>query len=87
MIETLATRTRRLRGDQVEVFKILNGYENIDSNIFFLEIKQSKITRGHNFTLVKNKVDWMLESFHFPRGPSMYGINYQQSVYRDYSRI
>ena len=37
--------TRRLRGDQIEVFKILNGYENIDSNIFF-EIKESKITRG-----------------------------------------
>ena len=43
--------TRRLRGDQIEVFKILNGYENIDSNIFF-EIKESKITRGHNYTLV-----------------------------------
>ena len=27
--------TRRLRGDQIEVFKICNGYENIDSNIFF----------------------------------------------------
>ena len=28
--------TRRLRGDQIEVFKILlNGYENIDSNIFY----------------------------------------------------
>ena len=26
--------TRRLQGDQIEVFKILNGYENIDSNIF-----------------------------------------------------
>ena len=26
--------TRRLRGDQIEVFKILNGYENIDSIIF-----------------------------------------------------
>ena len=26
--------TRRLRGDQIEVFKILNGYENIDCNIF-----------------------------------------------------
>ena len=25
--------TRRLKGDQIEVFKILNGYENIDSNI------------------------------------------------------
>ena len=27
------------------MFKILNGYENIDSNIF-LEIRQSKITSG-----------------------------------------
>ena len=27
-------RTRRLRGDQIEVFTILNGYENIDRNIF-----------------------------------------------------
>ena len=41
-------------GDQIEVFKILNGYENIDSNIFF-EIKESKITRGHNYTLVKKQ--------------------------------
>ena len=43
--------TRRLRGDQIEVFKILNGYANIDSNLIF-EIKEIKITRGHNFTLV-----------------------------------
>ena len=43
--------------------------------IFFFEIKQSIITRGHNFTLMKK------QSFHFPRGPSMYGINYKQSVY------
>ena len=70
--------TRRLRGDQIEVFKVLKGYENIDSNIFF-ETRKIKITRGHNFMLVKNKLDWMLESFHFPRGPSMYGINYQQT--------
>ena len=26
--------TRRLRGDQIDVFKILNGYENIDINVF-----------------------------------------------------
>ena len=45
--------TRRLGGGgQIEVFKILNGYENIDSNIF-LEIMEGKITRGHNYTLVK----------------------------------
>ena len=36
------------------MFKILNGYENIDFNIFS-EIKESKITRGHNFTLVKKQ--------------------------------
>ena len=34
--------TRRLRGDQIEVFKILNGYENIDSIILF-EIKERKV--------------------------------------------
>ena len=28
--------TRRLRGGQIEVFKILNGYENIDINMFSL---------------------------------------------------
>ena len=26
--------TRRLRGDQVGVYKILNGHENIDPNVF-----------------------------------------------------
>ena len=48
------TRNAKITGDQIEVFKILNGFENIDSNIFF-EIKESKITRGHNFTLVKKQ--------------------------------
>ena len=33
---------------------VLNGYEKIDCNIFF-EIKESKITRGHNFTFVKKQ--------------------------------
>ena len=72
--------TRRLRGDQIEVFKTLNGYENIDSNIFF-EIKKIKITRGHNFTLVKKQSRLDVRSIRFPRGPSMYGINYQLIVY------
>ena len=34
--------TRRLRGDQIEVFNILNGYENIDSNIFFSKFGKVK---------------------------------------------
>ena len=56
--------TRRLMGDQIEVFKILKGYENIDSNIFF-EIKESKITRGHNFTLVKKQSRLDIRKFSF----------------------
>ncbi len=47
------------------MFKILNGYENIDSNIFFLEIKQSKRTRGHNFTLVKKQSRLDVRKFSF----------------------
>ena len=35
--ELTTLETRRLRGDQIEVFKILNGYENIDRNIFFFK--------------------------------------------------
>ena len=33
----ITLETRRLRGDQklIVVFKILNGYENIDRNIFY----------------------------------------------------
>ena len=27
--------TRRLRGDQIEVFKIVNGYEDVDKNVLF----------------------------------------------------
>ena len=46
--------TRRLRGDQIEVFKILNGYENIDRNMFFSLNKDSR-TRGHEVKLVKDQ--------------------------------
>ena len=45
--------TRRLR-DQIEVFKILNGYENIDRNIFFT-VKEERRTRGHGVTLAKKQ--------------------------------
>ena len=60
----ITLETRRLRGDQIEVFKIMNGYENIDSNIFF-EIKKPKITRGHNFTLVKKQSRLDVRKFSF----------------------
>ena len=46
--------TRRLRGDQIEVLKILNGYENIDRNLFF-SLKKDSRTRGHEVKLVKDQ--------------------------------
>ena len=48
------------------MFKILNVYENIDSNIFF-EIKESKITRWHNFTMVKKQSRLDVRKFSFSR--------------------
>ena len=58
------TRNGKIKEDQIEVFNILNGYENIDSNIFF-EIKECKITRGHNFTLVKKQSRLDVRTFSF----------------------
>ena len=45
--------TRRLR-DHIEVFKILNGYENIDRNILF-SAKEERRTRGHGIILAKKQ--------------------------------
>ena len=35
-------------------FLILNGYENIDRNIFF-SVKEERRTRGHGVTLAKKQ--------------------------------
>ena len=56
--------TRRLRGDQIEVFKILNGYENIDRNIFF-SLKKDNRTRGHEVTLEKYQCTLDIRKYSF----------------------
>ena len=43
--------TRRLRGDQIEMFKIVDGYEDIDRNTF--KLQEGSRTRGHKAVLVK----------------------------------
>ena len=58
------SRDKRLRGDQIEVFMMLNGYENINRNMFF-SLKKDSRTRGHEVKLVKGQctsVDWKSES-------------------------
>ena len=44
--------TRRMRGDQIEVFKIMHGYEGLDTNMFF-RLKTGIKVRGHNWELAK----------------------------------
>ena len=39
------------RGDQKEVLKIMNGYEDVDKNMFF-KLKEGSITREHKAALV-----------------------------------
>ncbi len=46
------------------MFKILNGYENIDRNIFFT-VKEERRTRGHEFTLAKKQCRLDIRNFSF----------------------
>ena len=46
--------TRRLRGDQIEVFNIVNGYENVDRYMFF-KLREGSRIRGQKTALVKEQ--------------------------------
>jgi len=48
-------KDRRERGDMIEVFKILNGKEHIDSGQFFKLSDNSYCLRGHNKKLIKER--------------------------------
>ena len=56
--------TRRLRGDQIEVFKIVNGYEDVDRNMFF-KLKEGSRTRGHQAALVKEQCRLDMRKYFF----------------------
>ena len=56
--------TRRLRGDQIEVFKIVNGYEDVDRNMFF-KLKEGSRTRGHEAALVKEQCRLDMRKYSF----------------------
>ena len=56
--------TRWLRRDQIEIFKILNGHDNIDRNIFF-SLKKDNRTRGHEVTLVKDQCRLDIRKYSF----------------------
>ena len=57
-------QTRRLRGDQIEVFKIVNGYDDVDRNMFF-KLKEGSRTRGHKAALVKEQCRLDMRKYSF----------------------
>ena len=56
--------TRRLREYQVEEFKIVNGYEDVDRNMFF-KLKEGSRTRGHKAALVKEQCRLVTRKYSF----------------------
>ena len=56
--------TRRLRGDQIEVFTIVKGYEDVDRNMFF-KLKEGSRTRGHKAALVKEQCRLDMRKYSF----------------------
>ena len=56
--------TRRLRGDQIEVFKIENGYEDVDRNMF-VKIKEGSRIRVHKAALVKEQCRLDMRKYSF----------------------
>ena len=58
------SRDKEVREDQIEIFKILNGYENIDRNMF-LSLKKDSRTRGHEIKLTKDQCRLDIRKFSF----------------------
>ena len=58
--------TKRLRGDQIEVFKIVNGYEDVDRNMFY-KLKKGSRTRRHKAALVKEQCRLDMRKYPFPQ--------------------
>ena len=48
----ISSKVLKFADDTIEVFQILNGYEDVDRNIFF-KPKEGSRTRGHKAALVK----------------------------------
>ena len=57
-------KLRVLRGNQIEVFKILNGFENIDTNIL-LSLKKDSRTGRLEVTLVKGQCRLYIRKYSF----------------------
>ena len=62
-LKLTACETRRPRGDLIEVFKIIKGFEKIDSLRLF-SFAESNL-RGHSLKLFKNRFNTSVGKFSF----------------------
>ena len=74
--------TRRLSGDKIKLFKILNGYEIVI--LIFFKIKERKVTRGHNCRLVNKQST--LDVTQYSLSQNATSVNYVQEQNRQVSR-
>ena len=56
--------TRKLKGDQIEVFKIVNGYEDVDRNMFF-KLKKAVEPEDTKQLLVKEQCRLDMRKYSF----------------------
>jgi len=49
----MTLKSRRKRGDMIEVFKLIKGIDKIDKNIFFSLADNNRV-RGHQYRLLKS---------------------------------
>ena len=47
-------KQRRVRGDLIKVFKMLKGFDKMDSSKFF-KLSEKEATRGHSYKLKKSR--------------------------------
>ena len=55
-----------IRGDQIDVFKIMHGYEGLDKHMF-LRLQTGNKVRGHNWALTKEHFKLDIRKYAFSR--------------------
>ena len=54
-LDLLSIKERALRGDFIEVYKIVTGKMDISPGQFFFKLQDNSITRGHHLKLKKRR--------------------------------
>ena len=67
LLNLTSLELRRLRGDLIQVYKIVHGFVNLSFSDFF-RFANSKITRGHCLKLHKVQSQWRNQTFSFGGG-------------------